>query len=146
MTLCFVIKVALILSFAFSNSAFALFKLSTVLFNTSYDSFTYFTSNSKSSFIFSNSAIFLSFSSQSLQDSKHFSQGLMTSTTFSTIFSTSTFFSTSTSFSTSTNFSTSFSVTGSSDSFSAFCPSASFVELSSTFAFFWISNSCSSIF
>ncbi|KAJ0886659.1 hypothetical protein HanRHA438_Chr09g0381991 [Helianthus annuus] len=111
MTLCFVIKVALILSFAFSISAFVLFILSTVLFNTSYDSFTYFTSDSKSSLIFSNSAIFLSFSSQTLQDSEHFSQGLVTSITFSTstVFTTSTSFSTSTIFSISTIFSTIFS-------------------------------------
>ncbi|KAJ0827391.1 hypothetical protein HanRHA438_Chr17g0825161 [Helianthus annuus] len=105
MTLCFVINVALIFSFAFSISEFVLFRPSTVLFSTSYDSFTYFTSDSKSSLIFSNSTIFLSFSSHILPDSEHFKHGFSTSTTFSTIFSTSTVFSTSTTFSTSTIFS-----------------------------------------
>ncbi|KAJ0514834.1 hypothetical protein HanRHA438_Chr10g0467901 [Helianthus annuus] len=104
MTFCFIINVEFIFVIAFSISEFVLFRLSTVLFSTSYDSFTYFTSDSKSSLIFSNSAIFLSFSSQTLQDSKHFKHGFSTSTTFSIIFSTSMIFSTSTTFSTSTIF------------------------------------------
>ncbi|MFS7962532.1 hypothetical protein Hanom_Chr08g00727761 [Helianthus anomalus] len=63
---------------ASSLSEFVFCRLFTVLFKTSYDNFTYLTSNNNLSFILSSSLYFSSFSSNCLHGSKHFKHGLMT--------------------------------------------------------------------